>query len=238
MVKRICGFVPTSLVDWDGKISAVLFLPGCSFRCPWCYAADLVLRPHTLPAIPLGQIKRVLAEYHDWLDGVVITGGEPTMHEDLPELCAELKVLGYPLKLDTNGSNPEMLAKLLSAGLIDYVALDIKAPLTWAKYQRITGGRDALDQVKRTVKMLLGGKVDYEFRTTCVPTLHTATDIAAIGRAIKGAKKWALQNFMIPAPGKLIDRRFYKLKPFTPEQLLEFQQIAKKYVKNTIVRGI
>jgi pyruvate formate lyase activating enzyme len=232
------GFVPTSLVDWDGRISSVIFLPGCNFRCPWCYARDLVLEPEKLATITLEKLRKELEHRKRWIDGVVVCGGEPAMNEDLPELCAEIKKLGFPVKIDTNGTNPAMLSKLIKEKLVDYVAMDVKAPLNEEKYGKLNGGKDLLDKVKESIKILMTSGVEYEFRTTLVPGLHSVEDVEEIAFYIKGAKKYALQNFVVPhEKGKLIDEKFSSTTPFDGTQMKEFRDAAKKFVDNIVLRG-
>ena len=126
---RIAGFNRTSLLDWDGCVTAVIYLPSCNFRCPFCHNRELVLTPEVYEDVPLEFVEDYISENREFLDGIVITGGEPTIHRDLPELVKRIKALGMKVKLDTNGTNPEMLKDLIDAGLIDYVAMDLKAPL-------------------------------------------------------------------------------------------------------------
>jgi len=236
---EIKGFQKHSLVDWDGKVASVIFLPFCTFRCPWCYARDLVLESKKMPTIPLDEIVKYLDEYKQFLDGVVITGGEATMHVGLPELCMKLHSLGMLVKLDTNGTNPEMLEGLIRKKLVDYVAMDIKAPLTEKEYNKLNGNCDLLEKVKRSVGIIMGSGIDYEFRTTIVPGLHDSESIEHIAKDIQGAKKYALQNFMIPyQKGKLIDPEFESVRSFTKEEVMAFKKIAEKYVKKVVTRGI
>src|SRR5690554_4050368 len=122
---RIIGFIKTSLLDWDGHVVASIYLPECNFRCPFCHNRDVVLDPESYDEVPWDEIEEFILEHNDFLDGVVVTGGEPTLHDDLPDLLRRIKSLGVKVKLDTNGSNPDMLKDLIDAGLVDYVAMDI-----------------------------------------------------------------------------------------------------------------
>ena len=210
-------------MDWDGKVSTVVFFPGCTFRCPWCYAKDLVIDHQNLPDISL---KKYLLSKKEWIDGVVLIGGEPTLQKDLPEFCSRIKELGFLVKLDTNGTNPVMLKQLIDNKLIDYVAMDIKAPLNMEDYSTVNGGFGCLiDKVKESVNILMTSGIDYEFRTTMVPGIH-----------IQGARKYAIQNFTILEEGKLINPEFETTEPYVPEKLEEFKGIAKKYINNVIIR--
>lgn len=233
----IKGFIKNSLVDWDGKISSVIFLPGCTFRCPWCYARDLVIEYEKMPTVNFEEIKTYLLSNKKFIDGVVITGGEPTLHQDLPELCKKIKDLGFPVKLDTNGTNPIMLRELMEKKLIDYIAMDVKAPLEEEYYNKINGGRNLLDEVKESIDFIMHCGIDYEFRTTVVLGLHDEKAVEKIGSFINGAKKWAIQNFMVPREkNKLIDESYYKHQVFSEEEVKRLFEIAKKYVKKAVLR--
>jgi len=235
----IKGFQKHSLVDWDGKIASVIFLPYCTFRCPWCYARDLVLGAKEMPTIPFEEIENYIAEYRKFIDGVVITGGEPTLHVGLPLLCNKLHEIGLPVKLDTNGTNPEILKDLISKKLIDYVAMDIKAPLTEKEYNKLNGNCDLLDKVKESIAIIMESGIDYEFRTTVVPGLHDENSVEHISKSIKGARKYALQSFMVPyQKGKLIDPDFEEIRSFTRDEMMKFKAIAEKYVKKVTIRGL
>jgi len=233
---EIKGFIGVSLVDWDGKVSSVIFLPSCNMRCPFCYNTKLVLQPSQLPTVPLENILGYLKKNRGWIDGVVVTGGEPTIHEDLPVLCQEIKKLDFLVKLDTNGTNPKMIRGLIDNGLIDYVAMDVKAPFTEEKYSKASGAKATalLTKIGQTTKTLLDGEVEYEFRTTLVPTLHTKSDIRGICEKIKGCKKYVLQNFK--ADVETIDPSFQKLKPFSKAHVESFFRTAKNLIPNTTLR--
>ena len=235
---EIKGFVDLSLVDWDGKLSAVLFLPRCNFRCPFCHNYALVLHPDEEETIPLDRVEGYLGMQKHWLDGVCVTGGEPTVHADLPEFCSRLKGLGLAVKLDTNGANPLMLKGMIEEELIDYVAVDIKAPLTVEKYSRAIGvdSKSFLSKVKETVGMLLNSEIDYEFRTTVVPTLHHTKDIEEISRYVKGCKRYVLQKFGGDVRKKTLDPAFSELKAFTDEEMKAFLTVARKHVLNAKIR--
>jgi len=236
MKLTIKGFVDISLVDWDGKISSVVFLPNCNLRCPFCQNAKLVLHPEELPTISFKEIKEKLKRIEKWIDGVVITGGEPTLHSDLPLFCRKLKDLGFKVKLDTNGTNSGVLQKLIEEKLIDYVALDVKAPLDEQKYSEATGVKTErlLKEIVNSINILLNGNICYELRTTVVPSIHTEESIEKICRTLKGCKKYAIQNFR---PGETIDPKFAKIKPFPRAKLEEFAQIAAKYISNVVLRA-
>jgi pyruvate formate lyase activating enzyme len=233
---EIKGFIDVSLSDWDGRVSSVIFLPGCNFRCPFCYNTKLVLQPMAMPTTTLLQVEDYLEGNRKWIDGVVITGGEPTTHNDLPSLCENLKRMRFNVKVDTNGTNPAMIRKLIEGQLVDHVALDVKAPLTEQEYSRATGIKAAsfIGRIRATIQFLLEDNVDYEFRTTLVPTLHQTESIDRICQAIKGCKKYTLQNFKSEVD--TIDPKFKTLQPFSAAQMEAFLQTAKRTVPNARLR--
>jgi pyruvate formate lyase activating enzyme len=234
---QIKGFIEVSFSDWDGKVSSVIFLPSCNMRCPFCYNTKLVLHPDKMPTHDLTNVENYLQKNRKWIDGVVITGGEPTIHMDLPVLCKKIKELGFPVKLDTNGTNPTLMVELLNEGLIDYVAMDVKAPLTLEKYSKASGVNASLflPKIKKTIDTLLSRKVEYEFRTTTVPSIHGVKDIEEICQKIKGCEKYALQNFR--ANAETLDPTFQSLKPFSKVDLENFQKIAQNFIPKVIIRG-
>jgi len=234
---EIKGFIDLSLVDWDGKVSSVIFLPGCNMRCPFCYNATLVLSPQKMPTVSFEEIEDYLKRNRSWIDGVVVTGGEPTIHQDLPNLCKKVKGLGFEVKMDTNGTHPSMIRELIYKRLVDYVAMDIKAPLNQEKYSKACGtnARNLLEKIEETIDILLGGDVEHEFRTTVVPTLHKKKDIEEICYRIRSCRKYAIQNYKTNV--ETINPKFKNLKPFSERRMKTFLKTAKKLVHNTILRG-
>jgi pyruvate formate lyase activating enzyme len=233
---NIRGFLETSFLDWDGKVSSVVFLPDCNFNCPFCSNWLLVHDPDSLPEVKLDKIEHFLEQRKDFIDGVVITGGEPTVHPWLPELIKHFKALGLLVKLDTNGTNPDMLKKLVTGNLklIDYIAMDIKAPLN-EKYDLACGAKVDLAKIKESIKLIMNSGIDYEFRTTVIPNLLGRSEIEEIAKTIAGAKKYALQQFV---PAHSMIKEMQALDPHPAETLHSFALIAKKYVPTTIVRGV
>ena len=218
---KIGGLEKSTLIDYPGQVAATVFLIGCNFRCPFCYSAELVL-PEKIklqPQLSEKDFFKFLEERQELLQGVVICGGEPTINKDLPEFIKKIKDLGYLVKLDTNGSNPETLKQLVKEGLIDYVAMDIKAPKE--KYEEAVGVKIDISDIEESIKVLKEGKVDYEFRTTVVPTVHAKEDIINIAKWIGPAKRYFLQNFRAE---KTIDPKFEKIKPYPEEFLEEIQK--------------
>lgn len=233
---EIKGFIDVSLVDWDGKVSGVIFLPGCNFRCPFCHNSAIVLKPDQLPTIPFERIKQYLVKKKDWLDGAVITGGEPTIHGELSNLCEQIKDLNLMVKLDTNGSNPRIVEDLTVRGLVDYIAMDVKAPLNVEKYSMVTGipMGDLLGEVDKTVEFLLSGQVDYEFRTTLVPTIHSEEDLKEIQRRLQGCRKYVLQNFK--GNVETLSPVFKDVRSFSQLEMESFLKLTQEGLPNVIIR--
>ena len=233
---EIKGFLPSSLLDWEGKIVSTLFVPRCNFRCPYCQNADLVLAPEKLETIVTSDIFAHLAQKKDWLDAICLTGGEPCIYKELADFFRKIHSLGLLVKLDTNGSIPEMLEELIGESLVDYVAMDVKAPLEVDAYQRSAGINCAkvLDKVRKSVTIIASSGIDYEFRTTVVPTLHTETDIKTIASSIKGARRYALQNF---SNRETLDPQFREIAPYPKEMLEQMRKAAATYVEQVIVRA-
>jgi pyruvate formate lyase activating enzyme len=228
------GFIDISFVDWDGKISVVIFLPNCNFRCPFCHNVNLVLNPEKLETIPFEYIEDQLKKQKGWTDGVCITGGEPTLHSSLPDLCSRIKKMGFLVKLDTNGTNPTMLKELMDRKLLDYVAMDIKAPLAVEKYSKATGvnTEKLLENVKESIRLLMESSIDYEFRTTVVPTIHTLDDIKQISCSLKGCRKYVLQKFDVSIGKTVIDPDFMT-KSLSEEEMQKFLAAAQEVIPNT-----
>jgi len=199
---EIKGFIETSFLDWPGKICAVLFLPSCNLRCPFCHNHILVLHPEQLLAFPWEQIEKRLKTLRNWLDGICVTGGEPTLQADLPELLSRIHGLGLMVKLDTNGTRPGMLDFLISEKLIDYLAMDIKGPLDQELYKKYAGARISIQDIITSMDFILSGRVAGEFRTTVVPQWHTPPVMAQMALELKQAPKWTRQAFN---PGQTLD---------------------------------
>jgi len=221
---KIGGLQKLSLIDFPHKLSIVIFTIGCNFRCPFCHNPNLVLPEKYPPPIPEKEIFEFLESRKRYVKGVVITGGEPTIHADLPEFLKRIKEIGYELKLDTNGTNPEMLAELIRKKLVDYVAMDVKAP--FEKYNKATGVNAPIEKIKKSISILLQNKVDYELRTTVAPFL-TFEDIKKIAKEIKGTKHYYLQQFE-GAHRKLVKEEFENAKPVPKQKLEEWCQRLKK----------
>lgn len=231
---NIRGFIETSFLDWDGKVTSVVFLPYCNFKCPFCNNVPLLENPEELPEVKVETIEDFVRPRQGFIDGIVITGGEPTIHPWLPELIKRFKALGTLVKLDTNGSNPELLKGLVADRLLDYIAMDLKAPLNH-KYRRAAGHEVDLDIIRESINLIRQGPVAYEFRVTVVPTIHEEADAEELARAVKGAQKFVLQQFV---PDHTLDEKLRIIAPYPKEALLRMAEAARRHVPNTIVRGV
>lgn len=229
---QIKGLVKTSISDYPGQIAAVVFVGGCNFRCPYCHNPDLVLRPQSLPDIEVGEVMRALVERRGFVDGVVITGGEPTLQADLADFVRALQALGLAVKLDTNGYRPQVLRQLLRERLLDYVAMDVKGP--WEKYPLAAGCQVDTRRIEDSIQLVLSSEVEYEFRTTVIPALVTAEDIAAIARSIAGSRRYFLQQFR---PSLTLDPQFAAMPPYPTSMLESMVAVAQRWVAGVGVRG-
>ena len=188
-----CGIEKLSLVDFDGYVACTLFTGGCNYRCPFCHNSPLIKNQ---PTISLEEIFDYLSKRKKMIDAVVITGGEPTLHKELPEVIKQIKELGFIIKLDTNGTNPKMLKELINNKLIDYVAMDIKS--SYETYHIVTGiDNPLLDRVKESINILKTEDIDFEFRTTLVKEYHNLETINNIKEFVMGSKKMFLQKFVL-----------------------------------------
>ena len=227
---KIAFLQKQSLIEYPKKISAVIFIPGCNLRCQFCYVPHLVLpkKIKEIKPIPEKEIFSFLKERKGFLDAVAISGGEPTIHPELPEFIEKIKNLGYLVELETNGTNFKMLKKLVDRKLIDYVATDIKQDFEFKKWYEITGRvltKELFENIKKSIHFLLEGKIDYELRTTLVKEFHKKEDIIEICKKIKKAKIYYLQNY--EETGNTVSGK--KFTPFSKEEILEIIKEGKKY---------
>ncbi|MBR4343966.1 MAG: anaerobic ribonucleoside-triphosphate reductase activating protein [Lachnospiraceae bacterium] len=234
---KIHGISGLSLLDYPGNMACTVFTGHCNYRCPFCHNAGLVLNPDSEPVIPEEKVFDLLEKRKGKLEGVAITGGEPTLNRDLPDFCRRVKDTGVKVKLDTNGSNPGMLAGLIDEGLVDYVAMDIKAaPDNYTK----AVGIDNFDmgQVFESVDIIMKAgndmKIDYEFRTTVVGGIHTDKDFEKTGRWIKGAKAYYLQGYRV-SEGQLNPEGLFTVPAETMEK---YREILLPNIPNTSLRGV
>jgi pyruvate formate lyase activating enzyme len=220
------GFQKTSLIDFPGKISSILFTVGCNLRCPFCHNGRLIIDPKP-PFLSEEDALKILRSRKKYVDAVVITGGEPALNDDLPTFIRLLESEGFLVKLDTNGFFPQVLEKCLPS--LDYVAMDFKTSLE--KYSLM--GADDTRNLLISLGMLKKGNTDYELRNTTVPTIVTEEDIPKMGETVKGVKRFAFQQFV---PGETLDKALNSLKPYPSEVISSFAKTMKKYVNEVILR--
>ena len=227
----IYGLEKLSLVDYDGFVAATVFTGSCNFKCGFCHNSALVLDYKSLPPIPESNILSYLKKRKGILEGLCITGGEPTLNPDLPEFIKKVKDIGYSVKIDTNGTNPEMVKLLVKEHLADYFAIDIKNDRE--NYAEIIGFKTFNTQkIEKTVEFLLSGKIGYEFRTTLIAEYHKAENIRRIGEWIKGADKYFMQKFK--SGDNCIAQN---LSPVAEDKAKEFAEIVRPFVKSVGLRG-
>jgi len=255
IIMIIGGLEKLTLIDFPGELACIIFTKGCNFRCQFCYNPMLVWpredgklqyaqsitdgakKDHSF--IEEGDLFVFLESRRGKLGGVVITGGEPTIYPDLPGFIKKIKAFGFKVKLDTNGTNPDMLAELVKntgesgLKLIDYLAMDIKAPLD--KYEIVAGVALNLEKIKKSIEIIMNSGISYEFRTTLVPGLHTIDDIKKMGELILGADKWFLQFFK--SDTELVNHDFEGKRRFAEKEMNQMVEIGRGYVKKCEVRG-
>ena len=219
MAIKIGGLQKVTLVDYPGKVACTLFLSGCNFRCPFCYSKELVLEPEIKkhPYLSEEYFFSFLQERKGLLDGVVLCGGEPTINLDLPDLCQKIRAMGFAIKLDTNGSNPELIQRLIAEQLVGYFAMDIKAPLDQEKYNQANGVEVSLQKIKQSIDLIKNSGLDYEFRSTIVPGIHSLGDIVQMAKDIAPAEKYFLQQFH--GEKSTLDSKFFNQRPFDEQDL-------------------
>lgn len=229
---KIHGFQKMTLLDYPGNIACTIFLGACNFKCPFCHNGSLVLAPEKEPVIPVEDIMKVLKKRQGILDGVCITGGEPTLSEGLRELIIRIKRMGYLVKLDTNGTRPEILRGLVEDHLLDYVAMDIKN--SKEKYAVTAGVSQVnMEKICESVEFLTSGVVDYEFRTTIVREFHGKEELEAISQWLKGSKRYFLQTYketdLVICPG---------FSSYSKNELEELAQIPRQTILEVGIRGV
>lgn len=227
---RIGGLQKSSLIDYPGKISAIIFVQGCTFRCPYCHNPELVCPELFENPIPEKDILEFLESRKNKLDAVVLSGGEPTIYPELPEFIRTIREMGFLIKLDSNGSNPDLLSKIINEKLVDYIAMDLKSPLE--KYKDITF-YDDIDKIKKSIDLIMNSGIPYEFRTTVIKSLLSIEDILKIGEMIKGARLYALQKFR---KSKAVDESFLNSETYSDEEFEKIKEELEKLVKKCVVR--
>ena len=227
---KISGLQKLTLLDYPGKMACTVFTYGCNFRCGFCHNALLVTEENS-DNISEDEFFAFLRKRQGILDGVCISGGEPTLQKDLAEFIGKIKALGYSVKLDTNGSSPAVIKHLIEEGLVDYIAMDIKNSL--AKYSLTCGCEVDTDLIKESVRIIKESGIDHEFRTTTVREYHSAEDFEAVADWLEGQSRYFLQRF--EDSGNLIGDN---LSPFTKEEMTDFADIVSKKLPNTAIRGV
>ncbi len=227
------GIQKTSLIDYPEAVSCVVFTIGCNMACGYCHNPEL---SKPIQPIKTGYTEEMffnfLKERKEKLEGIVITGGEPTIHDDLPEFIKKIKNLGFKVKLDTQGTRPDMVEQLLEERLLDYVAMDVKAPIE--RYREVTVSMVNTDDILKSIKLIMEKAPNYEFRTTIVKGQLDAEDFEKIGKMIKGAPLYALQKFVVY--GKTLDPNFMKREGYSNEKMQKFKKIMEKYANKVIIR--
>lgn len=234
---EIKAFLETSLIDYEGKVSSVIFLPHCNFRCPYCHNKQLVMNPETLETIAEEKIFSYLKSRKNWIDAVVISGGEPTIHSGLSELCKKIKNFGFLVKLDTNGSLPQRIEQLINNKLVDYIAMDIKTSLNPRRYEIATNTKWNIGDIKNSID-LIKTMENYEFRVTCVPKIVTKADLLNIAHylnTVHATKALYLQQFR---PENLVNPNLESLIPYSKEEMCQFQHELKSYFEKVSLRGV
>lgn len=221
---KIAGMQKVSLIDYSPYVSTVLFTVGCPFRCGYCHNPDLVEHDPSMTLLDEQDIFRHLEEKKAWVDAVVVTGGEPTIHKDLPEFIAKVKKKGFLVKLDTNGTNPEMLKRILEEGNVDYVAMDVKH--AFDSYHSVVGVDVQTQKMKESIALLQKGIVDYEFRTTVIPGLVDKKVIQEIGEELKGSKRYVIQGFRNTSD--MYDNSYKERVPYTRKKLEEMREAVRE----------
>lgn len=231
---EIKGFIQNSLLEWEGKVSCVIFLPSCNFRCRYCHAEHL-LTPGVLQSIHKKQILGYMRKQNGWLDAAVITGGEPTLQEgDLLELIDDIHQTGLDAMVETNGTRPLWVNRLVTDAGVERLSMDVKAPLVAEEYGAVAQTEVDVEALKRSVNTIINSGVDHEFRTTLVPDLVGEDELRKIGPELEGAKCVALQNFQ---PDNCLDSSLHNVMPYSPEEMDKMGAIMREYVDNVIVRG-
>lgn len=228
----IAGMQKLSLVDYPGHLSLVVFLQGCNFKCDYCHNPDLISYVKKFD-LSEKEFFEYLAGRKKIIEGVVVTGGEPTIHKDLPAFLKKIRKAGFKVKLDTNGSNPRLLEQLMCEGILDYIAMDIKTAFT--KYSRVTSEADIAKKVIESISLILFSTTPYEFRTTCVPGIVNAEDFMEIGEKVKNAKRYCLHQFQNQLT---YNKDFQKIKPYSKKEFKRFRDILEGFVETVDIRGL
>ena len=230
----IHAITETSFLDWDGQVVTVLYTAKCNFKCPFCHNWQLMENPEKHPEMDWDTIKTFLKKHDDFLDGVCITGGEPTMESGLESRVQEIKNMGLKVKLDTNGTRPEIIKNFIDKGLVDYIAMDFKMPLD-DRYSKAAGLELDIKKIRQSIEFIINSKIAHEFRTTIVPTIHTKEDIIEIAKHLGSKEKYALQQFN---PANTWDIKLRDVKPLSQEDFMEIANACQNHVGELIIRGL
>jgi len=232
---EIKGFIESSLLEWEGKIASVVFLPNCNLRCHYCHAAHLILHPERIESLDRARILEYMRRQIDWLDGVVITGGEPTLHgEELLDLIGEFRAVPLKVMIETNGTRPEWTERLMKEGFLDAIAMDFKAPLTADDYARVAGVEVNIGDIRRSIVLIKQSGLPHEFRITLVPGLVGREELERMLPDLAGAQQVALQNFR---PDFCLSESLRQVTPYTPDELNAFITIVAPAVGRVVLRG-
>lgn len=232
----IKGVQKTSLIDYPKKICSVVFLNRCNFKCPFCHNPELVFDEKDVPDVSIDEFFEFLDEHKKWIDGICITGGEPTLHSGLIDFMKRIKSSGLLVKLDTNGTNPGIIEKAIDEGCVDYIAMDIKnCP---DKYEETVRAKVNMDNIRKSIRLLIEngekGSIDYEFRSTIIPKIHDESDLRKMGEFIKGAKRYCLQQFH--TQDRLVDETFRDEQAYLLKDLENFKNFFTPYIKEVYIR--
>ena len=228
---KIGGLIKTSLIEYPGRISAVIFTQGCNFRCPYCHNPELVEPALFNTPIAEGEIFDFLERRKKYLEAIVITGGEPCLQNDLIDFIRRVKDMGYLVKLETNGSFPDVISQIIEKGIVDFISMDVKGPPN--KYGIIAGVKVDISKIKESIDLIISSGIDSEFQTTVVKSMFEKEDFEKIGSLIKGAKIYTLQKFV---PSKTLNPEFLQEKTYSDEELEEIKKIMERYVSKCMVR--
>ena len=229
---KIGGLQKTSLLDYPEEVSSIIWTVGCNFNCPFCYNKSLVNGKSS--EISEDEVLSFLKKRKKLIDGLVISGGEPFLQKDLKDFCKKVKKIGYKIKIDTNGTYPDKLQELIDEKLVDYIAMDVKAPKS--KYEQLAGKKVDIKKIQKSIEIIKKSSIDYEFKTTFVPGLLKKEDIVEIGKWIKGSKKYFLQQFKSEVP--LISDDLENTNPYSKEEITDTVEKIKPFFEYCTARGV